>query len=135
VHERVASYNPAFVSGLFVWLFAIVFLPFPTELLSTAVNGGRGIHALYIGTMLVASTGVLVQQSAIVHRPELQEEEHRGEARISLAVIQVLLMASALVLAIAVPAIGLWALLVLVLLLPIGLARRRWHHGPPEAGD
>jgi len=45
--ERVEAYNPVFVSGMFVWLLGIVFLPFPTELLSSAVKSSRGIHALY----------------------------------------------------------------------------------------
>ena len=130
VHGRVVAYNPTFVWGMFVWLFGIVFLPFPTELLSASAPSGRGIHALYIGTLLVASIGVLVQQAAIVHWPDLQEERHRGEAQMALAVIQVLIMALALVLAIAVPAVGLWALLLLLLLYPIGWARSKQHrHG------
>jgi uncharacterized membrane protein len=128
VHGRVVAYNPMFVWGMFVWLFGIVFLPFPTELLSASAPSGRGIHALYIGTLLVASLGVLVQQAAIVHWPALQEEGHRGEAKMALAVIQVLIMALAFVAAIAVPAVGLWALLLLLLLYPIGWARSRQHH-------
>ena len=124
VHDRVVSYDLVFVWGMFVWLFGIVFLPFPTELLSATVHAGPGIHALYIGTLLVASVGALVQQFAVVHRPELQVKEHRGEARMSLAVIQTLLMALALVLAITVRSIGLWALLLLLLLYPIGWFRK-----------
>jgi uncharacterized membrane protein len=134
IQDRVTSYSPVLVLGMFVWLLGIVFLPFPTELLSAAAHSGRGIHALYIGTLLVASIGVLVQQAAIVHRPALQAEENRGEARMALAVIQALLQVLALVLAILVPAIGLWALLLLLLLYPVGWARRRRLHltGPGE---
>jgi len=124
IHDRVAAYDVAFVWGMFLWLFGIVFLPFPTELLSASVHAGPGIHALYIGTLLVATVGALVQQFAVVHRAELQVEEHRGEARMTLAVIQTLLMALALVLAITVPPIGLWALLLLLLLYPIGWIRK-----------
>jgi uncharacterized membrane protein len=134
VHDRVTSYNSVFVWGMFIWLFGIVFLPFPTELLSSAAKSGRGIHALYIGTLLIASGGVLLQQSAIVRRPELQDEGHRGEARMVLAVFQVLLMALALVLAIAVPAIGLWSLVLLVLLYPIGWAFKGRHHVGGSSG-
>ena len=135
VHKRVVTYNPVFVSGMFVWLFGIVFLPFPTELLSSAVKSSSGIHALYIGTLLVATVGVLIQQSAVVHWPELQEEEHRGEARMMLAVIQTLVMALALVLTIAVPAIGLWSLLLLLVLYPIGWARIGRHDGPGPSAE
>jgi uncharacterized membrane protein len=134
VHKRVMTYNPVFVSGMFVWLFGIVFLPFPTELLSSAVKSGPGIHALYVGTLLVATVGVLIQQSAVVHLPELQDEEHRGEARITLAVIQALAIALALVLAIAVPAVGLWGLLLLLVLYPIGWVRIARHHGRLPSG-
>jgi uncharacterized membrane protein len=128
MHEQVENYNPVFAWGMFVWLFGIVILPFPTELLSSPAPSGRGIHAIYIGTLLVASVGVVVQQSAVVHWPELQDEEHRGEARMSLAVVQALLMAIALVVAITVPAIGLWALLLLLLLYPIGWVRTGRRH-------
>ena len=128
VHGRVVAYNSMFVWGMFLWLFGIVFLPFPTELLSASAPSGRGIHAFYIGTLLVASLGVLIQQAAVVHWPALQEEGHRGEAQMALAVTQVLIMALAFVLAIAVPAVGLWALLLLLLLYPIGWARSQQHH-------
>jgi uncharacterized membrane protein len=133
-HERVVTYNPLFVSGMFVWLFGIVFLPFPTELLSSAVKSGPGIHGLYVGTLLVASVGALIQQFAVVHWPELQDEAHRGEARMMLAVIQVLVIALALVLAVAVPAIGLLGLLLMLGLYPIGWARTKWHHGTGQCG-
>jgi uncharacterized membrane protein len=134
-HERVVAYNPVFVSGMFVWLIGIVFLPFPTELLSSAVKSSRGIHALYVGSLLVATVGVLVQQFAVVHWPELQNEEHRGEGRMTLAVIQTLLMALVLVLAIAVPAIGLWGLLLLLVLYPIGWARIGRHSDTGPSGE
>ncbi len=132
LHDRVATYDVVFVWGMFVWLFGIVFLPFPTELLSAAVHAGPGIHTLYIVTLLVASVGALVQQFAVVHRRELQVEGHRGEARMTLAVIQTLLMALALVLAITVPPIGLWALLLLLLLYPIGWFRQGRHQVAKE---
>lgn len=127
-HERVVAYNSVFVSGMFAWLLGIVFLPFPTELLSSADKSGSGIHALYVGTLLVATVGALLQQFAVVQRPELQDEAHRGEARMMLAVIQALVMALAFVLTITVPAIGLWSLLLLLVLYPIGWARSRRHH-------
>jgi len=124
IHDRVADCDAVFVWGMFVWLFGIVFLPFPTELLSASVHAGPGIHALYIGALLVATVGALIQQFAVVHRPQLQVEEHRGEARMTLAVIQTLLMALAFVLALTVPPIGLWALLLLLLLYPVGWIRK-----------
>jgi hypothetical protein len=75
------------------------------------------------------------QQFAVVHWPEWQDEEHRGEARMMLAVIQTLVMALALVLTIAVPAIGLWSLLLLLVLYPIGWSRIGRHHGTGPSGE
>ena len=59
MHERVKSCNSVLVFGVFLWLISIVFLPFPTELLSSAKNGGRAVHAIYIGTMLAAAIAAL----------------------------------------------------------------------------
>jgi uncharacterized membrane protein len=123
---HVAGYDRLLVAGMFVWILSIVFLPFPTELLSAATNGGQGVHGLYVGTMLVTSVGVLIQQWAIVRRPELTEVEHRGEAELAGSVILTVLMAVILVVVIAVPAIGLWALFLLLASRPLEhLARTR----------
>ena len=128
VFERVKSYNPLLVWGMFVWLLSIVFLPFPTELISSTHQGSRtGSYVIYIGTLLLASVAVLVQQLAVVHWPEIQHDEHRGSSTTDAAVVLTVLMATALVVAVAVPAIGLWALLLLVLSTPIErlMAHRR----------
>ena len=120
VFERVKSYNALLVWGMFVWLLSIVFLPFPTELISSAQGGARAAtYAIYIGTLLVASMAVLVQQLAVVHWPELQKDEHRGTSTTDGAVILTVLMAAALVVAVFVPVIGLWALLLLMLTTPL----------------
>ena len=117
--ERVITYDRLLIVGMFVWILSIVFLPFPTELLSAATNGGQGVHGLYVGTMLVTSIGVLIQQWAVVRRPELTAEEHRGEATLAPAVILTALMAVVFVIVIALPAVGLWALLLLVASRPL----------------
>jgi uncharacterized membrane protein len=124
--EHVIGYDRLLIAGMFLWILSIVFLPFPTELLSAATNGGQGVHALYVGTMLATSGGVLIQQLAVVRRPELTAEEHRGEAELAPAVILVVLMTVVLVLVVAVPSIGLWALLLLAASRPLEhLARSR----------
>jgi uncharacterized membrane protein len=117
--ERLRSYNTLLVSGMFVWLISIVFLPFPTELLGVSQNGGRAVHGLYIGTLLIAAVAGLIQVAAAVRNPELQVEgDHdllRTDAYLSLSIVT----AVALVVALAVPAIGLWALLALTLQGPL----------------
>jgi uncharacterized membrane protein len=124
--ERVKGYNGVLVAGMLLWLFSIVFLPFPTELLGSARSSGVAIHALYIGTLWVTACAALVQQWAVVRWPELQADAGRGGATVAGALILTVLMTVALVVAVTVPVIGLWSLLVLVLTRPIHmLASRR----------
>ena len=128
--EHIVAYERTLVAGMFLWILSIVFLPFPTELLSSASQGGQGVHALYVGTMLVTSVGVLVQEWAIVANPELQAEDRRGEAGIAESVILVVMMAVILVVVITLPAVGLWSLLLLLLSRPlVALVRRRGASG------
>ena len=125
--EFVGSYNPVLVWAMFIWLFSIVFLPFPTELIGATNRVDATGHAIYTGTMLVTSLAGLVQVWAIVRWPELQRESKRGEVNIDSAVIVVVLMSSAFVLVVAVPTLGLWPLLIMTLSRPLEFlqARRR----------
>jgi len=126
--ERVRAYNGVLVWGMFVWLLSIVFLPFPTELISSASKGPVEVHALYIGTMLVTAGATLAQQWAIVRWPELQEKAPDDVVTLDAAVISVVLMGLALVGTIVVPSLGLWPLVVLLLSRPLErlmAARRR----------
>jgi len=124
--EHVVGYNQFLVGGMFLWILSIAFLPFPTELLSTAANGGQGVHALYVGTMLVTTAAVLVEEWAVVRSPALQAEAHRGEADLAPVVILIALMTGVFVCVLALPAVGLWALELLLLSRPLeGLVRSR----------
>jgi uncharacterized membrane protein len=125
--ETVKGYNSVLAWGLFIWLFSIVFLPFPTELLGSAKSNNVEAHAVYIGTMVVTAIGALVQQWAIVKWPELQDGSHPGEMNTDRALVLTVLMGASLVVVIAVPAVGLWSLLGLGLSRPIEhlLAARR----------
>lgn len=117
--ERVISYNSFLVGSTFLWLLSIVFLPFPTELLSASQGGGQAdTHALYVGTLLMASLAALGQKFSIVHWPQLQGEEQRGTPTMDTAVILVVLMAIAMIIAVITPSQGMWALLLLVLSTP-----------------
>jgi uncharacterized membrane protein len=115
--EHVEKYNVVLIWGMFLWLFSIVFLPFPTELIGSAHNGGTTVHGIYVGTMLVASVGGLLQQWAIV-RWRLQDESFRGKTTVDAALVTAALMAVALVLVLAAPALGLWPLLLLLFVRP-----------------
>ena len=134
--EHIVGYNQPLVVGMFVWMLSIVFLPFPTELLSSSTQGGQGVHALYVGTMLITSLAALAQEWTIVVKPELQAEKHRGEADIVETVVMVLLMTVIFIAVIALPAIGLWSLLILLLSRPIVavVRTRKWGTSSPARG-
>lgn len=129
--EVVSSYNPVLVWGMFAWLFSIVFLPFPTELLGSSSRVNATGHSIYVGTMLVTSVATLLQNWAIVRWPELQKEATRGRATLHASVILVILMASAFLFVVAVPTLGLWPLLILAVSRPLEaiVARVRSNRG------
>jgi len=129
--ERVKKYNAVLVGGMFLWLLSIVFLPFPTELLGAAKHGSTGVNAIYIGTLLVATIAGLIQQWAIVRWPDLQDDAVRGEATLTAALISTGIMALVFVSVVAVPTVGLWALLLLLLSRPLErvISRQRQPQG------
>jgi uncharacterized membrane protein len=126
--ERVRAYNAVLIWGMFIWLFSIVFLPFPTELVGSDTSGITAVHAIYVATMVVTAVGALVQQWAVVRWPELQVREGADPVQIDSALILAVLMGVALVVTVAVPSLGLWPLLLLILSRPlerVAAARRR----------
>lgn len=117
--EHVNGYNRVLIGAMFLWILAIVFLPFPTQLLSAARNGGQGVHGLYVGTMLVAAFAALLQQWSVVHWPALRAESYDGDADLIGSAILTALMAAAFVVVVVFPAIGLWSLLLLLFAGPL----------------
>jgi uncharacterized membrane protein len=133
VYERVKAYNGVLVAGMFIWLLSIVFLPFPTELLSSAQSSNHvASHALYVGTLLVAALAGLLQRWAIVHWKELQIEEFHDTGGMGSAVAVTLLIAVALIVSITIPSVGLWSLLLITLpgrtMRRVAFFRKRFHH-------
>ncbi len=114
VLREAKSYNPLLVLSMFAWLLAIVFLPFPTELLGSVHDGIETVHVLYIATMLVAAVAIFLEVWAISHWPELQLDPERPRRPLDVTAILVVLMSVALVVTIAVPSFGLWSLVLLL---------------------
>jgi uncharacterized membrane protein len=130
--EGVRSYNAVLVGAVFVWLFSIVFLPYPTDLL--AAKSATAAHVLYVGTMFVTATASLVQRWALIRWPELLDERERGSLTLDPALVLMGLMGVAFVVTLTIPGIGLWCLLVLGLTRPLLhlLAARRSRHSQPS---
>jgi len=117
--EHVNGYNRVLIGAMFLWILSIVFLPFPTQLLSSARQGGQGVHGLYVGTMLVTALAALLQQWSVVHWPALRAETYIGDADLIASAVLAAMMAAAFIAVVAVPAIGLWSLLLLLFVGPL----------------
>lgn len=125
VFEGVARYSPALVVANFVWLAAIVLLPFAANLLSNVFETDPSVFALYIGTMIVASTATLAMQVILRREPELLAPGVDPLRSFSRSLTVIVLLAVALVLAVSVPAVNMFALLLLLLSGPIERIVRR----------
>jgi uncharacterized membrane protein len=111
MYEHVVDYTHGLILVNSVWLFCIVFIPFPTELIGK--KGGAVADGLYIGTILAATFAGSVGQWMLVRTPTLVSEPARGMLTLIPAITTTVGMAVAFVIAIVFPVIGLWALLLL----------------------
>ena len=135
VHHRLFREVRAFDAWVFwlnaLWLLSIVVLPFATEVLGNADDSGAVTNALYIGTMFVTTCAGLALRWAVLRSPGLQRERERAgadddpEATSLLdGTVAVAVMGAALVVAVALPAVGLWGLLLLATSGPVTHALR-----------
>ncbi|MCJ1695296.1 DUF1211 domain-containing protein [Rathayibacter caricis] len=123
VFEEVRAYSPALVAVNFVWLAAIVLLPFAANLLSTVFTDDPSVFALYIGVVIAASAATLGMRLLLRRDPALGAGAPQPLSR---PLIVLGLLGVALVLAVAVPAVNMLWLLLLLLLEPLDRwARRR----------
>ncbi|PPH02123.1 hypothetical protein C5C56_10980 [Rathayibacter sp. AY1D1] len=67
----MARYSPALVVANFVWLAAVVLLPFAANLISNVLDTDGSVIALYIGTMIAASAATLAMQLIVRRDPDL----------------------------------------------------------------
>ena len=127
MYERVTSYSGGLIWANLLWLLSIVFLPFPTELLASSGHADRAVDALYIGTMVVTTAAGLLQQLIIIRHPDLQAEGVRGTLRLWPFIIPVAIMVFAFILAVSVPAVGLWGLALFAVSNPLerAISRRK----------
>jgi uncharacterized membrane protein len=126
VYRHAIDYSAPLAWINIAWLLCIVFLPFPTELLGKSNEHGRLVDGLYIGTMLVATLANLAAGWIIARSPELRRADSHHDMSLMGAGFAFGTMALAFVIAITVPRIGLYALL--VFLVPAEQITRRLMH-------
>ncbi len=98
-----------------VWLIGIVFLPYPTELIGVVESDDVWAPVIYIGTLTVTTLAGLAMDALIARSPELRAPGADGSRDLTQGALTVGTMALALVLALVVPGVGLWSLLLLFL--------------------
>lgn len=121
VYDNLRGYTGTLVWTNMLWLASIVFLPFPTEIISTGHVEDRGAVALYIGTMIVCSASLVLQVVIARRHPELIEGDPSTFSLMPSTVVLLSLVA-ALVVALIFPDVNLWALW---LILPAQIVSRR----------
>jgi len=128
ISEHLQSYSQPIIIWTMIWLVTIVFLPFPTELIGHGPVT-RISAALYIATLLGSSIALGALAWLSGHHDELRHPAAPPQevARLSTGAWRnPALLAGALVLALAFPAIGLYPLLLLFAEPVVArLARRR----------
>ncbi|MDQ1128144.1 TMEM175 family protein [Microbacterium sp. SORGH_AS_0888] len=123
--ESVATYDARLVQVNFVWLAAIVVMPFNTNLLAATANAQPTAYALYIGNLMAVSLSMQLMERHLSRVPELVSGEVPLQRDLLNGWVTLGLMAAALALAATVPIVGMWWLLLLVLTRPLVLLIRR----------
>ncbi len=124
--ETIDGYTRPLIWANMLWLATIVFLPLPTEMVAQSGSEDRAVSALYIGTILVSAIALELLTVVIARTPEIQTDAPPPVPDPTM----VILTAVALIIAVAIPAIGMWAMLLLFLQGPIGAAVQRRRSTP-----
>ncbi|MGH1550174.1 TMEM175 family protein [Leifsonia poae] len=132
VFEVVSSYDGAMVWYNFLWLLAIVSIPFSANVLSNGAGERPDVYALYIGNMIVASLAMRLIGVELWRHPELMTEEGRATIDKTAGIAELILMALALVLAVLIPAVNMFWLFLLFLAGPLHALIRRLVYGPTQ---
>jgi TMEM175 potassium channel family protein len=97
-----------------VWLIGIVFLPYPTELIGVVDSDDVWAPVLYIGTLAVTTLAGLAMHAVVARSPDIRGPGAAEQHDLVPGLVTVGTMLVALLLAVAVPAAGMWSLLLLV---------------------
>lgn len=117
VFEHVGDYDGALVWANLAWLCGIAFFPFSTSVVAQT-GDTRATVLLYIGTMIVISGSLALIDLLLIRRPGLGRADAEP-VLLRLALTPLCLLVLALVLALLLPDVGLWWLLLLTLERPV----------------
>jgi uncharacterized membrane protein len=117
-HHRLFGYEHRLTRGLvqlnLLWVLTIAVLPFPTEMIASFADRGY-VVALYIAVLLACSTSLSVM-TIVMRRTAIADGVADGvpEAMVVGSLASTATMVVALIVNLAFPAVGPWALVVLL---------------------
>jgi uncharacterized membrane protein len=136
VFELVDGYTYALARVNLLWLFCIVSLPFAANLLSSSPGNEPLVYGIYIGTILVTNASMGLMEWMILRDPHLLHPGCEEQLGLFQSVLTTGLILIALLLAVFVPVVNLYALLLIFAGRPIGILRnRRLSRGDQKASD
>lgn len=96
-----------------VWLLGVVFLPFPTVLIVDSRGPAGWANLIYLGTMLLIAITQLMMKLHAKNHPDLLTNPGAGLRGLVGTEVVTALLVVAIVIAVSLPDIGLWALCLL----------------------
>ncbi|MEC3952049.1 TMEM175 family protein [Nocardia sp. CDC153] len=125
--ERATGYTALLIRVNMLWLLAMVALPVATVLDVYSHHDDRLAIGIYVGVIIFAMAVARVEELLLYRGGLLTDAEELTPAYLASRWLTVAAALLALVVAVAVPSIGLWSLLILVAAAPLpGVLRRRW---------
>jgi len=131
VFEHVKSYNRSLLLLSLLWAFTIVVLPLPTEMVSQFKTSPASV-AVYIGTMAASSLALMAMALLIRRNPQIELDENPVSRRaVFSGVVSTIGFFVALIIGVFVPDVNFWALLIILLTIPL----QRIYDRRADAGD
>jgi uncharacterized membrane protein len=109
--EAIDGYTGPLLWANMAWLLSIVFLPFPTEMVGVQGTDDALVRFLYIGTVLVTAATLMSVEVIVARTPRIWIDPRGVDVDLVGGFANLAALALALVVGVAVPAIGMWALL------------------------
>lgn len=139
VFDRVERTTNALVWLQVAWMFTIVWLPVPTAMLGSMETDAVQ-KVLYIGTLLVTALLMLATRLYLRAHPELHRIPDAALAEgVRVEIVLCALFGIALLVAVLIPAVGYWAMFLMVLSAPaqaiLGRRSARAERTSAGAGD
>jgi uncharacterized membrane protein len=118
--EKVVSYTQPILVANFVWLISIVFIPLPTEMLGEHGVTDAFVRFVYCGSLFVSSASIVFVDWLIRRSPQTWRDPSGLGPGFAGGLMTGVMFLVATAIAVTVPAIGLWALVLVWLGDPLG---------------